>query len=105
MTLSNALYSRTAALAALGAAMATFVAVLGLALFLFIAFEQDETADSVQQLAAARAEAAARPQVEGAMARLKAQTASMPGLIHGARGAQAAAPVRVRAGEPQPPTQ
>jgi hypothetical protein len=83
MTIPASFFGRKSALLALGTASLTVVVLLAFTLFVIVGSANEEADENHADLARFRAETAARPYVEKALAALRAQAANLPSFAHG----------------------
>jgi len=91
MTLPAALLGRRSALIVLASAILLVVLFIATLIFWLIGGANEEANENLADLSHFRAEAAARPQVERALAALRAQAANLPIFVHGESNALAQA--------------
>jgi len=83
MTVPDFLLGRRAALAALAAAVVVVLLLVSVLAISFLAQGDEESRESIHQLALFRAEAAARPEAERALQLARLQAASLPYMLQG----------------------
>jgi hypothetical protein len=91
VTLPSALIGRRSALIALASTFLLTVLFVATLIFWLIGSANEEASENLADLARFRAETAARPQVERALAALRAQAANLPIFVHGESDALAQA--------------